>query len=467
MGQLGAWTADVVLSDVRVPMAAVVGGDAGVGRGYQTAMGCLAHGRIHIAALCVGMAERLVDESVSYAQQRTQGGKPIAGFQLIQGLVADSQTDYLAGRSLVLAVADDFDHDRNVKVGPSCAKYFASEMVGRVADRAVQIHGGARLHARRAGGAHVPRRATVPDLRGHQPDPTGHHRPGAARERGDGMSDDGSGEAVSDPTVVIGGGTMGIGIVEVLLDAGADGHAGRADGSGRASASRNDSATAPASPSWTRSSAPVEPVLVVEAVPEDLALKRRLLPAIEQFVPAECVIASNTSSLSIDAIATALARPERFIGMHFFNPVPKSLLVELVVGKATDPGTTEIAADWVQRLGKEHIVVRDSPGFATSRLGLAIGLEAMRMVEDGVASAEDIDRGMVLGYKFPTGPLKLTDLVGLDVRLAIAEHLARELGPRFEPPEILRREGRRRRARQEVGQGVLRVVVITGTRAVR
>ena len=143
MGQLGAWTADVVLNDVRVPTSAVVGGDAGLGRGYSTAMGCLAHGRVHIAALCVGMAERLVDESVDYARNRTQGGKPIASFQLIQGLVADSQTDYLAGRSLVLAVAEEFDRGENVRVGPSCAKYFASEMVGRVADRAVQIHGGA------------------------------------------------------------------------------------------------------------------------------------------------------------------------------------------------------------------------------------------------------------------------------------------------------------------------------------
>jgi len=244
---------------------------------------------------------------------------------------------------------------------------------------------------------------------------------------------------MSEATVVIGGGTMGIGIVEVLLDAGAqvtlvepmEAVARRVDErlGDRAGLTVVDALTSP-----------VEPVLVIEAVPEDLALKQRLLPAIEQLVPDDCVIASNTSSLSIDAIATSLARPERFIGMHFFNPVPRSLLVELVVGQATDPGTTATAADWVQRLGKEHIVVRDSPGFATSRLGLAIGLEAMRMVEDGVASAEDIDRGMVLGYKFPTGPLKLTDLVGLDVRLAIAEHLARELGPRFEPPEILRRK---------------------------
>lgn len=143
MGQLGAWTADVYLDDVRVANDQVIGGDQGVGRGYGTAMGCLAHGRVHIAALCVGMAERLVDESVNYAKERKQGGKPIASFQLVQGLIADSQTDYLAGRSLVLAVAEAFDRGEDTKLGPSCAKYFASEMVGRVADRAVQVHGGA------------------------------------------------------------------------------------------------------------------------------------------------------------------------------------------------------------------------------------------------------------------------------------------------------------------------------------
>ncbi len=143
MGQLGAWTADVYLDDVRVGHDQVIGGDDGVGGGYGTAMGCLAHGRVHIAALCVGMAERLVDESVNYAKERKQGGKPIASFQLVQGLIADSQTDYLAGRSLVLAVAEAFDRGEDTKLGPSCAKYFASEMVGRVADRAVQVHGGA------------------------------------------------------------------------------------------------------------------------------------------------------------------------------------------------------------------------------------------------------------------------------------------------------------------------------------
>jgi acyl-CoA dehydrogenase len=143
MGQLGAWTADVYLDDVRVASDQVIGGEQGVGRGYGTAMGCLAHGRVHIAALCVGMAERLVDESVNYAKERKQGGKPIASFQLVQGLIADSETDYLAGRSLVLAVAEAFDRGEDTKLGPSCAKYFASEMVGRVADRAVQVHGGA------------------------------------------------------------------------------------------------------------------------------------------------------------------------------------------------------------------------------------------------------------------------------------------------------------------------------------
>ena len=143
MGQFGAWTADVHLSGARVPDSALVGGDEGLHKGYSTAMGCLAHGRVHIAALCVGMAERLVDESVAYAQERKQGGKTIAAFQLVQGLIADSQTDFLAGRSIVLEVARAFDAGTDRMLGPSCAKYFASEMVGRVADRAVQIHGGA------------------------------------------------------------------------------------------------------------------------------------------------------------------------------------------------------------------------------------------------------------------------------------------------------------------------------------
>jgi 3-hydroxybutyryl-CoA dehydrogenase len=148
---------------------------------------------------------------------------------------------------------------------------------------------------------------------------------------------------------------------------------------------------------------------------------------------------SNTSSLSIDRIARDLARPARFAGLHFFNPVPASALVEVVVGEATDPDYAGAASDWVAALGKTAIVVRDSPGFASSRLGLALALEAMRMVEDGVASAADIDTAMELGYRHPVGPLATTDIVGLDVRLAIAEYLAEAIGPRFEPPAILRR----------------------------
>jgi acyl-CoA dehydrogenase len=143
MGQFGAWTADVNLDDVRVPASALVGEEAGQNTGWATAMRCLAHGRIHIAALCVGMAERLVNESVEYARARKQSGRPIAGFQLIQGLIADSVTEFQAGHSLVLASARAFDDGSDRKVGPSTAKYFCSEMVGRVADRAVQIHGGA------------------------------------------------------------------------------------------------------------------------------------------------------------------------------------------------------------------------------------------------------------------------------------------------------------------------------------
>ncbi|MET7689017.1 acyl-CoA dehydrogenase family protein [Streptomyces sp. NPDC005483] len=143
MGQLGAWTADVYFDDVRVPASALVGGADGLNRGFSTAMGCIAHGRVHISALMVGMAERLVDESVAYASTRRQSGQLIGSFQLVQGLIADSQTDYYAGRATVLEAARAFDAGTDTKIGPSCAKYFASEMVCRVADRAVQVHGGA------------------------------------------------------------------------------------------------------------------------------------------------------------------------------------------------------------------------------------------------------------------------------------------------------------------------------------
>ena len=178
--------------------------------------------------------------------------------------------------------------------------------------------------------------------------------------------------------------------------------------------------------------------LVIEAVPEEYALKVASLRRIEDRVGAEVPIASNTSSISIDALAAELRFPARLLGLHFFNPVPASELVEVVVGAATEPGIVDSAQGWVAALGKTAVTVRDAPGFASSRLGLAIGLEAIRMLEEGVATADDIDAAMVLGYKYPVGPLRLTDIVGLDVRLGIADYLHAQLGDRFAPPQLLR-----------------------------
>lgn len=179
--------------------------------------------------------------------------------------------------------------------------------------------------------------------------------------------------------------------------------------------------------------------LVIEAIPEDLDAKREIFGLLDQRCREETVLASNTSSLSITALAAATGRPERVVGLHFFNPVHIMRLVEVVVTPETDPQVRETVVSVVRSLGKEPIVVRDVPGFASSRLGIALGLEAMRLLEDGVASAHDIDVAMELGYNHPMGPLKLTDLVGLDVRLAIAEHLARTIDEtRFAVPEILR-----------------------------
>lgn len=178
--------------------------------------------------------------------------------------------------------------------------------------------------------------------------------------------------------------------------------------------------------------------LVVEAVPEDFELKSTALKAVEAQLPPSAWLATNTSSLSVGKLAEQLERPANFCGLHFFNPVPASLLVEVVLAEETSEELGAAARSWVQSLGKTAVVVNDAPGFASSRLGVAIALEAMRMVEEGVASAEDIDAAMVLGYKHPVGPLKTTDIVGLDVRLGIAEYLHSTLGERFAPPQILR-----------------------------
>jgi len=179
--------------------------------------------------------------------------------------------------------------------------------------------------------------------------------------------------------------------------------------------------------------------LVVEAVVEDLEIKRDLFRRLDAHAPDHAILASNTSSLSVARIAAATERPARVLGTHFFNPVHIMRLVELVVHDGTSPETLAATRQAVLRMGKDPIVAKDRPGFASSRLGIALGLEAMRMVEEGVASAEDIDKAMTLGYGHPMGPLEVSDLVGLDVRLAIADYLAHELdAARFRAPETLR-----------------------------
>jgi len=180
--------------------------------------------------------------------------------------------------------------------------------------------------------------------------------------------------------------------------------------------------------------------LVIEAAPESLELKRNLLREVEPLLGDTCIFATNTSSLSIGDVANGSARPENVVGMHFFNPVHIMRLVEIVVGNQTSPAVAAIVREVAARMKKEPITVRDVPGFASSRLGVTLGLEAMRMVEQGVASARDIDTAMELGYNHPMGPLRLTDLVGLDVRLHIAEYLHGKLGSEtFRAPDILRR----------------------------
>jgi 3-hydroxybutyryl-CoA dehydrogenase len=194
--------------------------------------------------------------------------------------------------------------------------------------------------------------------------------------------------------------------------------------------------------------------LIVEAAPERLEIKQELLRQLEALSQRDFVFATNTSSLSITEIAKSSERPANVVGMHFFNPVHTMRLVEIVVGKATSDDTVEIVRQVSRKLRKEPIVVRDVPGFASSRLGVAIGLEAMRMVEQGVASARDIDTAMELGYNHPMGPLKLTDHVGLDIRLDIAEYLYRELGSEtFRPPELLRRMVKEGKLGKKTGEG--------------
>lgn len=295
-----------------------------------------------------------------------------------------------------------------------------------------------------------------------------HETDAANRAARDGLGDD---VRVPKTVGVIGGGRMGAGIAQVfaaigsdvvVIEANPDAVEAATDRVAKGLTNAAERGKLADSPEqvlrrlrWETSvsALPPDADLVVEAVPEDPAIKVDVLTAAEQAVGAETVLATNTSSLSIAELGAALQHPKRFLGLHFFNPVPASKLIEVVTAEATDPAVRDLALDWVRALDKTEVVVKDSPGFASSRLGVALGLEAIRMVEEGVASAQDIDNAMELGYRHPMGPLRLTDLVGLDVRLAIADYLHRTLGDRFAPPQLLRDKVARNELGRKTGHG--------------
>jgi len=272
---------------------------------------------------------------------------------------------------------------------------------------------------------------------------------------------------------IIGVGTMGHGIAQVAAAAGATVHmndvsaeaidkglsAVRANldkgiEKGKVTAKQRDAVVGRLVAAPDLDAAAAESDLIVEAAPESLELKQKIFTRIDAAAPAHAILASNTSSLPVTRIAEATARPDKVLGMHFFNPVHIMKLLEIVRADTTSQQTVDAIVAFGEKMGKDPIVVRDAPGFASSRLGLVIGLEAMRMLEQEVASAEDIDKAMTRGYGHPMGPLKLTDLVGLDVRLAIAEHLHQELGSEaFRPPEILRRMVGEGKLGKKSGQG--------------
>jgi 3-hydroxybutyryl-CoA dehydrogenase len=272
---------------------------------------------------------------------------------------------------------------------------------------------------------------------------------------------------------VIGAGTMGHGIAYVAAAAGFEVRLTDADEAtlrtgvrriheafdkaiqrGKATPETREAALGHLSTAGSLAEAASGAELVIEAVPERLDLKQRIFGELEGIVGPHAVLGSNTSSLSIARIAERLANPERVVGLHFFNPVPVMKLLEIVRGDRTGDSVVDTARTLATSLGKTPIVVRDTPGFATSRLGVVLGLEAIRMLEQGVASAEDIDRAMELGYNHPMGPLRLTDVVGLDVRLAIAEHLHSTLGDdTYAPPALLRRMVSEGKLGKKSGQG--------------
>ena len=272
---------------------------------------------------------------------------------------------------------------------------------------------------------------------------------------------------------VLGAGTMGAGIAQVCAqancdvrlydvskDAAAKGLKRIADflakgvEKGKVKAAERDATLARVHPVTEVRAAAAGADLVVEAAPEEIELKRRLFRELAEAAPASAILATNTSSLPITRIADGNPAAARIVGMHFFNPVPLMKLLDLVVGEKTAEATVSAAREFGLRLGKEVITVRDRPGFASSRLGIAIAMEAIRMVEEGVASPEDIDKAMVFGYGHPMGPLRLTDVVGCDIRLAIADHLAEALkAPHFKPPQLLRKMVAEGRLGKKSGRG--------------
>jgi len=272
---------------------------------------------------------------------------------------------------------------------------------------------------------------------------------------------------------IIGAGTMGHGIAQVCAAAGIEtrlhdvdaaaiergidavrGNLDKGIAKGKVSQEQRDATLARLQGAADLDAAASTSDAIIEAAPESIELKQQIFKRLAAAAPEHALLASNTSSLSISRIAEGTGAAARVVGMHFFNPVHLLALLEVVRGDATSDATIDATVALGRRLGKEPIVVRDSPGFASSRLGLVLGLEAIRMVEQGVAAAEDVDKAMTLGYRHPMGPLRLTDLVGLDVRLAIAEHLFRELGsPAFDPPQLLRQMVAAGKLGKKSGQG--------------
>ncbi|MWG33614.1 3-hydroxyacyl-CoA dehydrogenase family protein [Halomarina oriensis] len=276
-------------------------------------------------------------------------------------------------------------------------------------------------------------------------------------------------------TAVLGAGSMGHGIAQVLAMAGHDvtmrdvDDERVADGVdtvrsnlqkgvelGKVSEAERDATLGRLTGETDLDAAVGDAGLVVEAVPESMDLKQSVFEEVDAAAPGDCLLATNTSSLSVTELASSVSNPERFVGAHFFNPPHLMDLVEVIRAEQTADETETRLVEMLEDAGKTCVVVEDFPGFATSRLGVAIGAEAIRMVEQGVADPAAIDRAMVEGYNFPVGPLELTDRVGLDVRLHILQYLREELGERFRPPALLKRKVRAGKLGVKSGEGFYR-----------